>query len=112
MDEFSVKSENNGKATVVIICGRVDSVTAGTLDAELGKIVRENNKIVLDLKDVVYLSSAGVRAIIRASQSAQKSEGGVKLARIPDSVIEVLENVGMMEVLKSYPSVDLAVASF
>lgn len=112
MDDFSIKSERNGNVTVVTVFGRVDSVTAATLDAELGKIVYENNKIVLDLKDVVYLSSAGVRAIVKTLQSAQKSEGGVKLARIPDLVNNVLENVGVMEVLKSYPSVDLAVASF
>jgi anti-anti-sigma factor len=112
MDDFSIKNKRNGNVTVVAISGRVDSVTAVTLDAELGKIVHENNKIVLDLKNVVYLSSAGVRAIIKALQSAQKSDGGVKLARIPDLVNDVLENVGVMEVLKSYPSVDLAVASF
>jgi anti-anti-sigma factor len=112
MDDFSINSEHNGNVTVVTISGRVDSVTAATLDAELGKIVYENNKLVLELKDVVYLSSAGVRAIIRALQSAQKSEGGVKLACIPDLVKDVLENVGVMEVLQSYPTVDEAIASF
>ena len=112
MDDFSVQHEHNGNVTVVTISGRVDSVTAATLDVELGKIVHESKKIVLDLKDVLYLSSAGVRAILRASQSAQKSEGGVKLACIPDLVMEVLENVGVMEVLKSYPSVDEAIAGF
>lgn len=112
MDNFSIQHERNGDVTVVTVSGRVDSVTAGTLDAELGRIVQENKKIVLDLKEMTYLSSAGVRAILRASQSAQKSEGGVKLAQTPTLVMEVLENVGVMEVLKSYPSVDEAVASF
>ena len=112
MDNFSIQHKDNGNVTVVTISGRVDSVTAATMDMELGKIVQEHKKIVLDLKNMVYLSSAGVRAIIEASQSAQKSGGGIKLARIPDTVMEVLENVGMMEVLKSYPSVDMAVASF
>jgi len=112
MDNFSIQHEHNGNVMVVTVSGRVDSVTAATLDAELAKIIQENKKIVLDLKDVVYLSSAGVRAIVRVSQSAQKSQGGVKLARIPNSVMEVLENVGMMEVLNSYPSIDDAVANF
>jgi len=112
MDNFSIHHEHNGNVMVVTVSGRVDSVTAATLDAELAKIIQENKKIVLDLKDVVYLSSAGVRAIVRVSQSAQKSQGGVKLARIPNSVMEVLENVGMMEVLNSYPSIDDAVANF
>jgi anti-sigma B factor antagonist len=112
MDDFSVKSELNGQVAVVAVSGRVDSVSAGTLYAELAKIVHENKKIVLDLKDVVYLSSAGVRAIVRILQSAQKSGGGVKLASIPENVREVLQTVGMMQMLQSYPSVDEAMASF
>ncbi len=112
MDNFSAKSEQNGNVAVVTISGRVDSVNATALDDELGTALRANKKLVLDLKDVTYLSSAGVRAILKTSQNAQKSEGGVALACLPPRVMEVLENVGMMEVLRSYPSVQEAVASF
>ena len=112
MDDFSIKSERNGNVTIVTISGRVDSVTAASLDSELAKIVREDKKIILNLKDMAYLSSAGVRAIIKALQSAQKSEGGVKLASVPEQVMEVLQTVGMMQMLQAYPSVDEAVASF
>jgi anti-anti-sigma factor len=112
MDQFSVKSERKGNATVVAVSGRVDSVTAASLDAELDKILRESKRIVLDLNDVTYLSSAGVRAILRVSQSVQRSQGGVRLARTPSLVAQVLENVGVTQVLKSYSSVDEAVAGF
>ncbi len=112
MDDFSVKTERNGLATVVTIAGRVDSVTAATLDDALGKIARENKRIVLDMKSVTYLSSAGVRAILKVSQSAQKSGGGVRLAKIPTRVAEVLENVGVIYTLKPFPSVEAAVSDF
>jgi anti-sigma B factor antagonist len=112
MEEFSVTSSQNGKATVTTVTGRVDSATAVTLDAELGKIVNENKHVVLDLKDVAYMSSAGVRAIVRMLQSAQKAGGGVKLAQVPSHVAEVLETVGMMQMLEAYPTVDEATASF
>jgi anti-sigma B factor antagonist len=112
MDDFSISWELNGNVVVVTLSGRVDSVTAAKLDAELLKIVNENKKIVMDLKDVVYMSSAGVRAIARALQSVQKSEGGVKLVGIRKPVVRVLQTIGLTEVLKSYPSVEEAVASF
>ena len=112
MDELSIKSERNGNTDVIIVSGRVDSVTAGTLDEELEKLVRSDNRIVLDMKDVSYLSSAGVRSIVRAAQSAEKSGGALKLARIPNQVMQVLENVGLMQMFQSYPSVDEAMASF
>jgi len=98
--------------TVASISGRVDSVTALTLDTELEKMARENNRLVLDLKDTAYMSSAGMRAVLKTLQNAKKSGGAVKLARVPDLVGEVLQTVGMLEMLQSYPSVDEAVASF
>ncbi len=112
MDDFSVRSERNGQAMVVAVSGRVDSVTAAALDEELGKIARDNKRIVLDLKDVAYLSSAGVRAILKVSQTVQRSGGGVRLARIPTLVADVLENVGVTTALRSFASVDEAVAGF
>ncbi|MCL4275140.1 MAG: STAS domain-containing protein [Anaerolineales bacterium] len=112
MDEFSVKSEGRGEVTVVSVTGRVDSVTAAALDADLGRIAQERKKLVLDLKHVSYLSSAGVRAIVRTMQNAQKAGGGVKLAHIPSHVSEVLQTVGLMEMMEVFPTVDEAAASY
>lgn len=112
MDKFSVHSEINGDVAVVTASGRFDSETAPSLDAELSKVSGEKNKIVLDLKGVDYLSSAGLRAIVKALQTVQKSGGGVKLACASEAVETILRTVGMMEMLKMYPSVDSAVASF
>lgn len=112
MDDFSITSELNGNVTIVTVSGRVDSVTAASMDAELAKIEHNNKKIVLDLKDVAYISSAGIRAIVKVLQSTQKAGGGVKLANMPTNVVEVLETVGMMQMLEAYPTVDEAVASF
>lgn len=112
MDEFSVSSELNEGVSIVTVTGRVDSVTAAALDTELAKIVSTHKQIVLNLKGVDYLSSAGVRAVVRALRNAEKSGGGVKLANIPNVVAEVLETVGMMQALEVYPTVDEAVAGF
>ena len=112
MDKFSIQSDTNSDVAVVTASGRFDSETAPSLDAELTKVVNEKNKIVLDLKGVDYLSSAGLRAIVKVLQAAQKSGGGVKLACTSEPVEIILRTVGMMEMLKNYPSVNDAVASF
>ena len=112
MDDFSIASELNGFVTVVAVAGRVDSFIATSLDSELDKLLFENKLLVLDLKGLTYLSSAGVRAIMRALQSAQRSGGDLKLAAVPAHVGEVLQTVGMLDRLQIYPSVEQAVASF
>jgi anti-anti-sigma factor len=112
MDDLSVKSRRTGEVSIVSVAGRVDSVTAAALDAELGRIAEASSKLVLDLKEVVYLSSAGVRAILSASQRAQKAGGGIRLARVSGPVSQVLQNVGMLERFQVYPSVEEAMAGF
>ena len=112
MDKFSVHSDTNGTVAIVTASGRFDSDTSPSLDAELLKVVGEKNQIVLDLKGVEYLSSAGLRAIVKALQTVRKSGGGVKLACASEPVETILRTVGMMEMLKMYPSVNDAVASF
>lgn len=112
MDKFSVQSDVGSEVAVVTASGRVDSETAPNLDAELSKVVGERSRVVLDLKGVEYLSSAGLRAIVKALQAAQAAGGGVKLASASEPVETILRTVGMMEMLKMYPSVDEAAADF
>lgn len=112
MNIFSMQHERNGDVTILAITGRVDSATSKTIDAELTKLIPAEKKVVLDLKDVEFLSSAGVRAIVKALKTAKKSRGGLKVASIPDHIAEVLQTLGMMELMETYPSADEAVASF
>ena len=112
MDEFSIQHEQNGKATVVTISGRVDSATAGTMDEELEKLISANKRVVLDFANVDFLSSAGVRAIVKALKTAKKSRHSVRLAAIPDHIAEVMRTLGMMELVQVYPSVAEAIIDF
>jgi len=112
MSNFSIQHEQNENATVVAITGTVDSATAGALDTELEKQISANKRVVLDLKEVEFLSSAGVRAIVKALKTAKKAHHKVKLAAIPDHIADMMRTMGLMEIMQVYPTVDEAVASF
>ncbi|HKJ38607.1 MAG TPA: STAS domain-containing protein [Anaerolineales bacterium] len=112
MDGFSITSERKEDITIVTVSGRVDSATSKTMDAELEKLIPTDKKVVLNLKNVEFLSSAGVRAIVKALKTAKKTRGGLKLASIPDHIAEILQTLGMMELMEAYPSVEEAIASF
>jgi len=112
MDNLSVQTETKGSIAVVTVNGRIDSETAPAFDAELTKIVGGNARLVLNLKGVDFMSSAGIRAIVKASQAVEKSGGMVRLASVPELVNSVLYTVGLNLKLGSYASVDEAVASF
>ena len=103
MSTLSLVTDVRGAASVVTVSGRVDSQTAPQLDDALAQLAAGgNNKIVLDLKGVDYMSSAGLRSIVKAAQTAQKSGGELRLAAVSDSVEVVLRTVGMLQMFKLY----------
>jgi len=80
MAMLSIETDNTQSVSVMKVKGRVDSETAPELDDALTKLLQNNkNKIVLNLQGVDYMSSAGLRAMVKAYQNAKKSGGDVRL---------------------------------
>lgn len=98
-----------GGASVLTVSGRVDSETAPQLDDALAALAGgAGKKIVVNLRGVDYMSSAGLRAIVKAYQAVRKSGGDLHLAEVSNPVEVVLRTVGMMQMLKSYSTNDEA----
>jgi len=112
MEKFSVQTEIKDDVAVVTIMGRIDSDTAPAFDEELTRALGESNKLLISLIGVDYMSSAGIRAIVKASQAVEKNGGAVKLAFVPESINSILYTVGLNQKIRSYATVDEAVASF
>ena len=113
MTILSIETDNRQSVSLMKVKGRVDSETAPDLDDALEKLLQDNhNKIVLNLQHVDYMSSAGLRAMVKAYQAAKKSGGDVRLASVSTPVEVILRTVGMMQMLKMYPTDQEAMASF
>jgi anti-sigma B factor antagonist len=113
MSTLSIETDNTNSVSVMKVKGRVDSETAPELDHALSKLLKGNrNKIVLNLQNVDYLSSAGLRAMVKALKDAQGSGGDVRLASVSESVEVILRTVGMMQMFKMFPTNEEAAAGF
>ncbi len=113
MSKLSIETDNTQSVSVMSVKGRIDSETAPELDNALSKLLRSNrNKIVLNLQRVDFLSSAGLRAMVKALKDAQSSGGDVRLASVSEPIETVLRTVGMMQMFKMYPSDQEAAAGF
>ena len=98
---------------VVDINGRIDSITAITLGEHLLAAWQKNkHNIVLDLSDVDYITSAGLREIMSAVDRAKQSNGDVRLATPSERVSELLELTGFINHLGVFATRDEAVGSF
>ena len=86
-----------GKLTVAIE-GRVDTVTAPEFEKTLGELLDGVTELVLDMKKVDYVSSAGLRVILKV-QKVMFNQGAMKLIGVNESVMEVFEITGFSNIL-------------
>ena len=89
--------EENGVLTVAVE-GRVDTGTAPQLDTELRTVMEGTQHLVLDLKDMTYISSAGLRVLLSA-QKIMNRQGDLTITHASPAVMEVFEVTGFVKIL-------------
>lgn len=86
---------------VLHIQGRIDTLTSPELESALQPLLeKEKIQITLDFQEVSYISSAGLRVIIKAAQKAKAVNGEVALTNLNKSVAQVLEITGFQSFFK------------
>ena len=102
------------RCDLIKVVGRIDSLTAPELSEVFRSLIDSNRfKIVLDMSEVEYISSAGLRTLIDAQKTCKRwNRGQVVLASVRTSVVEVLELVGFAPLFQLYDDTTAAVASF
>ena len=98
---------------VVDLDGRLDSRSVGDVGDQLVHLAQgAQRRVLLNLAEVTYISSAGLRVILRAAKLAQENHGEVKICSASDGVKEVLETAGFDSLIKLYSSEQAAVSAF
>ena len=95
---MTIAIKRNAQEVVVEVAGRLDTVTAPALDKAIDENIHDIQKLVLDLKDLEYISSAGLRVLLTAQKKMQKV-GLVKLKNVREEVMDVFEMTGFADIL-------------
>lgn len=93
--EISKKKEEN-KLTLGL-SGRLDTLTAPQLEAVIQNELDGITELVLDLKDLVYVSSAGLRVFLLGQKTMNK-KGSMALCNVCDDIKEVLTITGFADI--------------
>lgn len=96
MDIIKTKT---GKNTKIELVGRLDTITAPELQAVLIPEFDNIKEIELDLKDLAYISSAGLRILLIGEKTAKASDGKFIISNVSDEIMEVFEMTGFSEIL-------------
>lgn len=91
--EFSI--DNQVKANIITLNGRLDAVTAPQFEQDIADYLSAPaNNLVLDFTDLDYISSAGLRVILKVAKVFKMSEFDFTVCQVQDHVNEVLEMSG------------------
>lgn len=94
---MSLKIEKKNAETLALT-GRLDTLTAPELEAEISAMLPTVQSLTLDMEKLDYISSAGLRVILK-TQKALGKKSGLKLTHVPESVKEVFEITGFLDFL-------------
>ena len=84
--------------------GRLDTTTSPELQDELDKLLTKTKfNLILDFKDLSYVSSAGLRVLLSAQKKANDLVGNVVIRNVSDSIMEVFEMTGFSDFLNIEP---------
>ncbi len=89
--------EQKGEGTVALT-GRLDTVTAPQLETVLDGILPDTESLTLDFEGLEYISSAGLRLLLKA-QKIMCKKGGMKLLHVSDEISEIFDITGFSNFL-------------
>ena len=95
---MTIKKELEGDKLVVAIEGRLDTTTAPELEEELKASLDGVKDLTLDLTELEYISSAGLRVLLSA-QKIMNAQGEMRLTGVNEVVMEVFEVTGFSDIL-------------
>ena len=95
---MTISKTQNGNELVLALEGRLDTMTAPELEAELNKSMNSAESLILDFSKLEYISSAGLRVLLSAHK-AMSGKGGMKVKNVNEIVQEVFDVTGFADIL-------------
>lgn len=94
-----ITNKNFENATLTLApVGRLDTITAPEFEKELDAALSGVEELIIDLKDVDYISSAGLRVILKA-QKIMSLRGSLKVTGANSMIMEVFEITGFTDII-------------
>ena len=95
---MTIEIKKTEQETTIEVVGRLDTITAPVLEKTIGESVDCMQSLVLDLKGLEYISSAGLRVLLGAQKKMQKN-GAMNVINVCGEVMEIFEMTGFVDIL-------------
>lgn len=93
-----INKKEQGTELELTLVGRLDTITAPKLEAELKHSINGVTALTLDFAELEYISSAGLRVLL-AAQKVMNKQGSMVICHVNETIMEVFEITGFSEIL-------------
>ena len=102
---LEVQEDRQGDILILMLKGKLDAMTAGGLQQKLMTLIEGGQqRILLDVAELTYISSAGLRVLLVAGKKLETSAGSLVFCSLRTPVQQVFDIAGFSSLFRLYPS--------
>jgi anti-anti-sigma factor len=97
---------------IISVSGRIDTITSKDLEAKLKEAIEERKeKIIINLAEVDYISSVGLRVLLAALKGQKQNQGSIPLVSLQPFVQNIFKITGLDKMFQIFPTDEAAFQS-
>ena len=96
---MTIEKEINDKQIILKITGKIDTNDANLLTSVVKEEIKKGSTIVLDIKGLEFISSAGLRVLIGSHKALTKVNGKLIIRNVNSEIMELLDATGFSSIL-------------
>lgn len=112
MADLSIAVRQNGEVAVLLPAGFINAHTVREFEEAMEGLVQDGRyTILLNCKDLSYISSAGLGAIMGLIETVRQHEGDILLSNLQDNVFSIFDTLGFTQLYRVFGDEDQALAA-
>lgn len=96
---MKINKIKNGSSLTMAIEGRLDTITSSDLSKEITSSIDGVTELILDIENLEYISSSGLRVLLSTQKSMNSNNGKMIVKNVPEIVMEVFDITGFVDIL-------------
>jgi len=108
---MNIEAHEARDVTVVKLNGEINSSTADQVQDELLPLIAPGRKLLLDMSEVSYISSVGLRALLLLHRETVNQDGRIVLTGLSEMIHDTMFITGFLEFFEAYDSYDEGLAA-
>lgn len=110
---MEVTTSTNGEIYVVRIKGKLNTETYSEAEAQITQLIEQGaQKVLIELKELDYISSVGLRIFLKIAQQLKEKGGELRISSLSDMVYEIFDITGLYNILNVFKSETDALNNF